>query len=232
MKLSESHIQQLFTFAQKHYVEWYDVQTELVDHLANGIEAQWEQNSNLSFEVALKTEFKKFGIMGFTEVIEQKTKALNKRYWSLIYNHIKSFFKLPRIILTVFLVWVYFQIFNVAMVYHVNWVLVPTLGLLFGVPWYFWIKEYRRSKKTMNTTGKKWLFENTISQIGGMVHLMNIAIYFQVIYHSDTTWSTFLSIVFSVGVVLFGMLIYVAIYEVTPKLRKEMAKNYPDYKLI
>jgi len=38
MKLTESQIEQLFTFTQKHYVDWYDVQTELVDHLANGIE--------------------------------------------------------------------------------------------------------------------------------------------------------------------------------------------------
>ncbi len=36
-KLSENQIQQLYKFTEQHYVEWYDVQTELVDHLANGI---------------------------------------------------------------------------------------------------------------------------------------------------------------------------------------------------
>ena len=38
MKLTEEQIQQLYKFTRQHYVEHYDVQTELVDHLANDIE--------------------------------------------------------------------------------------------------------------------------------------------------------------------------------------------------
>ncbi|MDC1464178.1 hypothetical protein N8387_00675 [Polaribacter sp.] len=34
MKLTETHIQELYKFTRKHFVEHYDVQTELVDHLA------------------------------------------------------------------------------------------------------------------------------------------------------------------------------------------------------
>lgn len=49
-KVSAPQIQQLYIFTQKHYVEWYDVQTELVDHLANGIENQWETNQNISLK--------------------------------------------------------------------------------------------------------------------------------------------------------------------------------------
>ncbi len=73
MKLTDFQIQQLYTFTQKHYVDWYDVQTELVDHLANGIETQLEENPNLSFDDALKLEFKKFGIMGFSSVVESSS---------------------------------------------------------------------------------------------------------------------------------------------------------------
>ena len=78
MKLTKSQIKQLYSFTKEHYVEWYDVQTELVDHLANGIEEQLEQNTNLTFKSALNSEFKKFGVMGFSEVVKQKTNALNK----------------------------------------------------------------------------------------------------------------------------------------------------------
>ncbi|WP_320240732.1 hypothetical protein [Tenacibaculum sp. 1B UA] len=38
MKLTDQHIEQLYKFTRQHYVEHYDVQTELVDHLANDIE--------------------------------------------------------------------------------------------------------------------------------------------------------------------------------------------------
>lgn len=65
VELTENQIQQLYKFTEQHYVEWYDVQTELVDHLANGIEHQIGLNPELSFESALNNEFKKFGVLGF-----------------------------------------------------------------------------------------------------------------------------------------------------------------------
>lgn len=54
MKINDSQLEQLYTFTQKHYVEWYDLQMELVDHLAHGIEAQWQENPSLNFEDALQ----------------------------------------------------------------------------------------------------------------------------------------------------------------------------------
>ena len=54
MKLSAEQIERLYQFTRQHYVEYYDLQTELVDHLANAIEEQWQQNPKLSFEEALQ----------------------------------------------------------------------------------------------------------------------------------------------------------------------------------
>ena len=64
MKLNPSQIDRLFTFTRQHYVEYYDLQTELVDHLAHAIEAQWQEKPKLSFEDALNIEFKKFVFAG------------------------------------------------------------------------------------------------------------------------------------------------------------------------
>ncbi len=69
MKLSKEQIQKLYTFTHQHYVEYYDLQTELVDHLANAIEEQWQENPKLSFDEALQIEFKKFGVFGFMDVV-------------------------------------------------------------------------------------------------------------------------------------------------------------------
>ena len=44
MQLNESHIESLYQFTRDHFVEYYDLQTELVDHLANSIEAVGERN--------------------------------------------------------------------------------------------------------------------------------------------------------------------------------------------
>lgn len=230
MKLSNAQIQDLYTFTQKHFVEWHDVQTELVDHLANGIEAQWRDNPKLTFNDALQIEFKKFGVCGFSDVVEEKTKALNKHYWVLIWQYFKAYFRLPKIVLTIALICIYFQVLTFSMQFHVNWVLIPTLGILFGLPWYIFIQEFKRNKRTKNNTGKKWLFDHTISQLGGLVHIMNIAVYLQVIYQTSSSWSLLISIIFSVLAVLFGLMLYVSIFVAIPQLRKTMSEQHPDYK--
>lgn len=229
MKLTEEHIQKLYAFTRQHYVEYYDVQTELVDHLANGIEAQWARNPQISFNDALQTEFKKFGVMGFSGVVEQKTKALNTFYWQQIWRCYRKYVTLPKIVLTIAMVAGFYKLLIFSMAYHVNWVLVPTLTLLFGIPWYVQIKEYNRTKKLKASTGKKWLIDHTIAQLGGLVHFMNIAIYFQVFFHNKGVWPNSLALGVSILVVSFGLLLYIAIAKVVPQLRGDMAKQYVTY---
>ena len=52
MKLTENQIDELYKFTREHYVYFYDVQSELVDHLANDIEEIWLDKPKLSFENA------------------------------------------------------------------------------------------------------------------------------------------------------------------------------------
>src|SRR6476620_1544858 len=98
MKLTSEQIDRLYQFTIKHYVEYYDLQTELVDHLANAIEEQWQENQKISFEDALQVEFKKFGIFGFTGIVEKRQAALNKKYRGIVWQQMSDFFRLPKII--------------------------------------------------------------------------------------------------------------------------------------
>ena len=90
MKLTDNNISELYKFTRKHFVEHYDVQTELVDHLANDIEAIWEENPNLSFEKARDKSFKKFGVFGFMNVVEEKHKQVGKRYRKVLWTLFKE----------------------------------------------------------------------------------------------------------------------------------------------
>src|SRR5678815_2464849 len=101
MKLTPEQIDRLYQFTIKHYVEYYDLQTELVDHLANAIEQQWQENPKISFEDALQVEFKKFGIFGFTGIVEKRQAVLNKKYKGIVWQQMNDFFRLPKIIGTV-----------------------------------------------------------------------------------------------------------------------------------
>ena len=114
MKLSTSQIDQLYIFTRKHYVAYYDLQTELVDHLANAIESQWQQNPTLSFDEVLSKEFKKFGVFGFMDVVEQRQMALGKKYNGIVWQHFKDFFGIPKIVLTVAMTLLLFSIIKVS----------------------------------------------------------------------------------------------------------------------
>lgn len=230
MKLNNSQIDELYTFTQKHYVDWYDVQTELVDHLANGIEEHLEQNPNTTFKSALNSEFKKFGIMGFSDVIEEKTKALNKHYRLLVWKYFKDFFKLPKIILIVFLVWIYFELFQ--LIPNKNWMVIPTVAILFIAPTVFFINMTKQIRKTEYLTKKKWLFDSISLQLGGLVHILNVGLYSGFYLERMSNWSMIFQVIFSTVVVLLGMIIYISIFIVSPKLKNDMAKQHPEYKFV
>jgi hypothetical protein len=101
MQLTEVQIQQLFAFTQAHHVKYYDVQIELVDHLASRIEEATAQNANLSFDDALQNVFKEFGIFGFGKIVQKKEEEMRKQYKRMAWREFKTYFTIPRIILTI-----------------------------------------------------------------------------------------------------------------------------------
>ena len=97
-QLTDDQIESLYKFTRQHFVEHYDLQTELVDHMAHGIEKLWKTHSELSFEQARDREFKKFGVFGFMDVVEKRQAAMQKKYFKIIWKHFKEYMKFPRII--------------------------------------------------------------------------------------------------------------------------------------
>ncbi|MGB7842051.1 MAG: hypothetical protein WBL21_04630 [Salinimicrobium sp.] len=85
-KLDENQVEKLYKFTSRHYVKYYDVQTELVDHLASGIEEQWREDPEITFENALQKEFRKFGVYGFSDVLGKRQWAMEKRYFKIIWR--------------------------------------------------------------------------------------------------------------------------------------------------
>ncbi len=76
--LSKEQIDYLFDFCLKKRVYFYEIQVELVDHLANAIELKMADNPRLSFEEAVWKEYHQFGIHGFSEIVNQRTKQMDR----------------------------------------------------------------------------------------------------------------------------------------------------------
>lgn len=98
--LTDAEIGELYEFCYTQSVVHYDVQAELVDHLASAIETRWENEPNIGFEQALNDVYSAFGIYGFSKVRMAKEKELRQKYSRLQRKYIGEFFRLPKIILT------------------------------------------------------------------------------------------------------------------------------------
>ena len=102
-ELTSQQIDELFAFCSRHYVHYYDVQLELVDHLANAIEEKMVADKNISFESALDEVHKSFGYKGFAGVVEAKERVVGKQYRKIRWDLYRSYFTWPRATFTAFL---------------------------------------------------------------------------------------------------------------------------------
>lgn len=232
MKLNPTQIDRLYTFTRQHYVEYYDLQTELVDHLAHAIEAEWVQNPQFSFEEVLNNEFKKFGVFGFMDVVEKRQIALSKKYKLLVWKHFKEFFTVPKIIVTASLILCLFLILRTA--YWNYFFPVAMLSLLLVIlPVAFFANK--KIKKHQQTTGKVWLFEKTIVNFGSTPALLLLPMHFFNLLNSMIVNFNSPSIYFLLAMSFLTVSIYLVVYIITiviPKKAEEYLKQtYPEYEL-
>ena len=88
-----------------------------------------------------------------------------------------------------------------------------------------------KQKKIEKETGKKWMFENNISTLGGIYLISNFFIQ-TLIFIEDISWSIPTEIFTSIFIVLSLLLFYILIFIVPKKLRLEMAEQYSEYILV
>jgi hypothetical protein len=111
--LTAEQIDKLLIICNINDVYHYDIQIELIDHMATAIEKRWETNPELSFEEALKlVEEQLGGEEGFNTIKKAKEKEIKKKYSRLRWKYIGEFFQLPKIILTIAITISLFLIFR------------------------------------------------------------------------------------------------------------------------
>lgn len=115
MELTPQQIEHLFAFTKKKLVHWYDLQVELVDHLAARIEEEMEADPRLEFEKALDKVYKGFGIFGFAKIVQEKSQQLERASGKMWNKALLNFFRWPKIIHLIFLIsfnWIISNQFN------------------------------------------------------------------------------------------------------------------------
>lgn len=185
-KLSNEQIEQLFDFCNFHNVKYYDVQLELVDHIATSIEELWKTESTIQFEDALALVGEKFGIEPFVfsinnsllpnpfgmeiknenvfnAIVKSKEKELSKKYNRLQIRYIIKFFKLPKILLTLFSTVAIFSIYR----YFNNDKLINTVFLIMSFVFilFYWSNIFRTKFKLRIKPGMHFLLYDHFREI-------------------------------------------------------------------
>lgn len=207
MEITKDQVQQLFAFTEKKFVRYYDLQVELVDHLAERIEEKMKADASIDFEKALESVYKDFGIFGFSKIVQEKSEQLRKQNNKRLYNEIKNVFQWPEAIFSFVLglfVWTIISntdkiIMNVLFSLYL---LASTVIIIWN-----W-KKFKPIKKLMVT-------ENMPDQFG----------FFPFIFHSlffdDYNLYSYAFFIFST------VIFQVASFRIGKKLRQEAQTNYP-----
>lgn len=111
-KLNEIQIIELFAYCRKQNIPHYDLQIEIVDHLAAIIESRWELEPDLTFRIILEQVKNEFDTYGFSHLKLSRKKSLCKKYNRMFRNYVFEFFKLPKVILTLAIVFSLIITFN------------------------------------------------------------------------------------------------------------------------
>jgi hypothetical protein len=229
-KINGEQMQQLYAFTRRHFVEYYDLQAELADHLADAIEARWQEQPVLGFDEALQLEFKKFGIFGFMDVVEKRQAALSKKYNRLLWGYFREFFRLPKIMLTATLTLVYYTLLSFTA--YKNEVVLASLLILTVASLARGYTIKRAYTKKVKQDGKKWLLEEIIFNAGAIGFIVLPQLCHMAYKLSEGSFEgAGLRAGCSLLFVLVAMLQYVMLYTLPQKAGQHLEEVYPEYKL-
>lgn len=127
MSLSNEQIKHLFAFTKKKLVRYYDLQAELVDHLAERIEEEMKAAPQLSFENALAKVYAQFGIFGFAKIVQEKEAEVLRSARKLWFKELFQLFSWPKIILVIAIFMVFYQLSI--------WLPLQPLKIFAGICW-------------------------------------------------------------------------------------------------
>lgn len=145
--LEQEQINEITSFCESKGVNYYDVQLELVDHIADIIEDLQKTNTGLSFSNALDLAGKQFSHEEFKEIVKSKNTLIEKKVSNLIENEFITFFTVPKIIITIS-----FLVFAYSFPYLVNYFGVGYFLVLFGLIFivgYFYIQPNDKEIKAI-----------------------------------------------------------------------------------
>ncbi len=220
MELSTEQIDYLFAFTKKKMVHFYDLQIEIVDHLAERIKEEMQLDSKLDFKHALDKVYTGFGIFGFAHIVQERQNALQKAGNKSLFREFKKQFSWPLILRTFCVVSAVYLSATTLVSYW--FAVVIGLLMLAGVALNF-------ANDILNIKIKRKLISFHIPTS----FLSFIILQFQIQYLIDMLYSTskFTLVAhpwLAVLMIAPGLLAIIIYWELNAKLKRQAKENYPE----
>jgi hypothetical protein len=221
--LSKEQIEYLFAFCRHHFVKYYEVQVELVDHLANAVELEIKKDPKLTFEKAVEKVHQSFGVMGFAPLVAEKQKMAEKQSWKLIWKLFKAQFKWPKIVTFFLLTALFYTLFSAE----------PSILKLvvFGIAIISWIADlicFRKLKRLATGSGKKFLIVD-VSWFSSLIllpgYFVGYANFFEETHLLNYSPNNMMAI--SIMLTLYIIAI-ITTFQALSSIKQSLINNYPE----
>jgi|SRR5690242_13010670 hypothetical protein len=222
--LSSEQIDQLFEFCEKHFVRHYDLQVELVDHLANAIEEQMKKDRNLTFEKTLTNVYESFGSTGFGRLISEKRIAAEKEGKRMFWKFFKENLRWPKILLLLLIVSSAYSLFTINVLFFRTFFISLMLGCQI-----IEMHSIYKFSRTISSGGKKFLTWEFSRGSGLFFVLLFVPFYSEIFEKSfppalHSTWH----VLFSSMMLAILVIITIADMQVLACLKTKLRRDYPN----
>ncbi|MCL7752379.1 hypothetical protein [Polaribacter sp. Z022] len=147
MELTKEQLLQIDNYIFSCGIKFYDVRTEIVDHFANILEEKLDENPDLNFKREIENIHRNFSDRGFSKLLKEKTKAVQTKFYKQSLKHLITFFKLPKIIVSIALFYLLFLLMNLFENKETFFQILTGLGFLYIIAFFFSLFFKKRKEK-------------------------------------------------------------------------------------
>lgn len=228
--ITPEETEELFNLCEKYGVFFYDVQIELVDHMASLIEEQWEKDPEISFQQGLKNAVLSFGKSNFTKVTREKEKEVNRKYNLLLWKYFIEFYKWPKLLITIVFtlgLLLFFEFFN-----QTKTIMLIYWGLVM-VGFAFYLIRIFPKYKIKGKSGELFLLAARQSQV---MYISIILLQLPLITNNvfklneiDSINNVFILAAISFFIVFFSILLYDNTFLLSKKIKEHFEEQFPEF---
>jgi len=233
-KLTDEEINDLYSFCEEQDVHHYDLQMELVDHLAAAIEQKWTEKPKLTYDNALWAVFDQFGVSGFRKIRRAKEKELRRKYTRILWQYIGDFFKLPKIILTIAITLGLFGIFIISGNHLETYLLLLSCNIIL----YAVLQKINKEKYELHLVpGKSFLLNDHLKSINNQFstihafpsYLLPLYIIYLKNTNSYQTNNLYFELLVAFLVAFFYILLVAMSIYIPKRIKDDFTREFPQF---